>query len=387
MSEVPLAPGALRAVFVYPNSRRQLSAELERGVVPDSTLLGQNHLAEWGIAARTHDPLLTRHALHGPLARVAWTARELMLPWEVGDADVLFTPLGQTLPLVARLRRRPRVVVVNYGFNTVYGRSSRSRRRLLRASLGSAARVVCLGEWQREQLLELTGLPTERLRTALLGIDERFFAPRPALAGEPYILSVGKDLARDYATLALALDGLDVRAELAVYPRNLTGITFPPGVRARVVGPLELRDLYAGAACVVLPQRRDGYPLGTEGGGLTALLEAMAMGKPIIASDRLIMRDYVEDGIEVLTVPPEDPGALRAAIERVLGDTELATRLGAAARDRVELSLTTRHFAGRIAPILHEVASEHRPRARRRSDRARPSVPSPDSRSGSVRGL
>ena len=102
---------------------------------------------------------------------------------------------------------------------------------------------------------------------------------------------------------------------------------------------------------MVLPQRADSYGYGSEGGGLTALLEAMAMGKAVVATDRAILRDYVDDGVEALIVPPEDPSALRGAIERVLGDDELATRLGAAARSRVERSHTTRGFAARIAPM------------------------------------
>jgi glycosyltransferase involved in cell wall biosynthesis len=373
-----------RVVFVYPNPRRRLAEEVQLGVAPDSTLLGQNHLASLGIDARIHDPLLTRRALPQPLSRVTWNVRELTIPWEVGHADALFTPLAQVLPLAARMRRRVRelalpwelgavdvaftplasvfplaararrlpVVVVNYGLNLIYERSARTRRQLLRASLGSAASVVCLGETQREMLLEQTGLRPERVRTALLGIDAHFFSPRPAQNGEPYVLAVGKDLARDYATLARALEGLGVRAEIAAYPRNLVGISLPPGARARVVGPLELRDLYANAACVVIPQRGDAYPYGSEGGGLTALLEAMAMGKPIVASDRPIIREYVDDGRSGITVPPEDAAALRAAIDRVLGDPGLAAALGAAARALVERTLTTRHFAERLVPVL-----------------------------------
>jgi glycosyltransferase involved in cell wall biosynthesis len=118
---------------------------------------------------------------------------------------------------------------------------------------------------------------------------------------------------------------------------------------------VQLRDEYARAACVVLPQRSDTYPYGSEGGGLTALLEAMAMAKPIVASDRAILHDYVDDGVEALLVPPEDPPALRAAVERVLGDPDLARSLGAAARARVERAHTSRGFAAQLAPVLRSV--------------------------------
>jgi glycosyltransferase involved in cell wall biosynthesis len=337
--------GPPKVAFVYPNPRAELAAQVAAGEAPDSTLLGQNHLAVFGIDARLHDPALTRRGG----GRVRWNLRELTLPWELGDADVAFTPLAALFPLVARARRRPRVVVVNYGLCTIWDRSSRARRRLLSASLRSAAAVVCVGEWQRERLEEQTGA---RATTALLGIDERYFSPRPAPSGEPYVLAVGKDLARDYATFAEAVTRLGVRAEIAAYPRNLEGVQLPPGTRARAVSAAELRELYAGAACVVVPQRRQEYPYGSEGGGLTALLEALAMGRPVVATDRPILHDYVAHEETALLVPPEEAEALAAAVERVLGDTELARRLGEAGRARVEAELTTRHFAERIAPIL-----------------------------------
>jgi glycosyltransferase involved in cell wall biosynthesis len=283
-----------------------------------------------------------------------WNLREVVLPWELGETDVAFTALAGMFPLAARVRGAPRVVVVNYGLCTIWDRSSRARRRLLGSSLRSAAAVVCLGEWQSERLREQTGA---RTTTALLGIDERFFSPRQVTTtDEPYVLAVGKDLARDYTTFAEAIARLGVRAEIAAYPRNLKGVSLPPGTRARTVSAAELRELYAGAACVVVAQREERYPYGSEGGGLTSLLETLAMGKPLVLSERPILRDYVTDKETALFVPPEDPAALAAAIERVLDDPELARRLSSAGRRRIETELTTRHFAERIAPILRDAA-------------------------------
>jgi glycosyltransferase involved in cell wall biosynthesis len=342
--------GPPKVAFVYPNPRAELAAQVARGEAPDSTLLGQNHLHAFGVDARLHDPALTRRRK----SRLRWNLRELPLPWELGDAEVAFTPLAGLFPLAARARRRPRVVVVNYGLCTIWERSSRARRAVLSASLRSAAAVVCLGEWQRERLEEQTGAGAT---TALLGIDERYFSPRPpAERTAPYVLAVGKDLARDYATFAEAVRRLGVRAEIAAYPRNLEGVRLPPGTRARAVSAAELRDLYAGAACVVVPQRRQEYPYGSEGGGLTSVLETLAMARPLVASERPILRDYLAEGETALLVPPEEPDALADAIRRVLDDEELARRLGEAGRARVEAELTTRRFAQRIAPILRSAA-------------------------------
>jgi glycosyltransferase involved in cell wall biosynthesis len=349
---------SLRIAYVYANPRRALAAEVAAGRAADTTLHGQNHLAELGFESWIHDPALTRRRLPGPLDQVAWYVRELTLPWELGDADVVLTVLGMLFPLASRSRRRLRVVVLNFGANLIYARADRARRALLRASLGSAAAVVCLGESQRRQLIELTGLDPSRVHTVLGAVDAVFFRPQPPPAAEPYVLAVGKDLARDYATLAEAIRPLGVRCEIVAHTRNLTGVELPQHTRARDgLAWDELRDLYARAACVVVPQRRDGYPYGSEGGGLTAILEGMAMARPTIVSERAILADYVADGRTALVVPPEDPTALRGAIERALGDTQLGAALGTAARAAVEDRLTTRHEAERLAPIFRAVAS------------------------------
>jgi glycosyltransferase involved in cell wall biosynthesis len=103
-------------------------------------------------------------------------------------------------------------------------------------------------------------------------------------------------------------------------------------LRARIPGTQgfvphdELQRLYARAAVVACPSRREGFGV--------ACLEAMAHGRPVVATAVGGLRDLVVDGETGLVVPPRDPGALRSALERLLGDPELRRRLGAAGRER-----------------------------------------------------
>jgi glycosyltransferase involved in cell wall biosynthesis len=89
----------------------------------------------------------------------------------------------------------------------------------------------------------------------------------------------------------------------------------------------ELERLYARAAVVVLPSHREGLPL--------CVLEAMAHGRPVVASAVGGIPELVEDGVTGLLVPPGDVAALRAAVERLLADPVLRRRLGREARRRV----------------------------------------------------
>src|SRR5207244_379179 len=88
----------------------------------------------------------------------------------------------------------------------------------------------------------------------------------------------------------------------------------------------ELERLFGRAAVVACPSRREGF-------GVTCL-EAMAHGRPVVASSVGGLRDLVVDGETGLLVPPRDPVALRAGLDRLLADAELRPRLGAAARER-----------------------------------------------------
>jgi glycosyltransferase involved in cell wall biosynthesis len=82
----------------------------------------------------------------------------------------------------------------------------------------------------------------------------------------------------------------------------------------------------AGLDVAVLPSRAEGMS--------NALLEYMAAGRAIVATDVGGNGELVEHGVHALLVPPDDPRALAHAIDRLLADRALARRLGAAARNR-----------------------------------------------------
>ena len=138
-------------------------------------------------------------------------------------------------------------------------------------------------------------------------------------------------------------------------------MTLPPNVDVRLdVSAIELRTLYAEAKCVVIPTRAESFQYGADCSGQTVLLDSLAMARACVVSARSTLKGYIEDGVNALIVPPEQPESLRAAIDRILADDDLAASLGDAGRAAVEQRFTTRVLAARLAPIVQNVVRPRR---------------------------
>ena len=112
-----------------------------------------------------------------------------------------------------------------------------------------------------------------------------------------------------------------------------------------LVRRLDMPQLYAAMDVVVLPSYREGLP--------TVLMEAAAMGRPVVATDIRGCHDVVVDGETGLLVPVGDVEALTTAVLRLLRDGGLGQRMGAAARGRAEERFDERK-------VFQQVEAEYR---------------------------
>jgi len=87
-----------------------------------------------------------------------------------------------------------------------------------------------------------------------------------------------------------------------------------------------------------------------------ALVEAMTLGRPVVASAAGGPPEYITDGVDGLLVPPGDARALADAVQRLVDDPELARRLGTAARTKVA-GLTTSRMTAAVLEAYHDALS------------------------------
>ncbi|MSP83521.1 MAG: glycosyltransferase family 1 protein [Alphaproteobacteria bacterium] len=110
----------------------------------------------------------------------------------------------------------------------------------------------------------------------------------------------------------------------------------------------DLAALYAAADMVVFPSRRE--PLGT------VIPEAWVHGRPLVAAAAEGPVELITDGVDGLLVPVADPPALAAAINRVLEDSSLCSRLVAAGRKTHAASYTEAMIVGRYLDLFRRLA-------------------------------
>lgn len=167
------------------------------------------------------------------------------------------------------------------------------------------------------------------------------------LPDEDFILFVG-DLDRDKGVHILleAYSELEDAPPLVLIgrPRAGTPTVFPPNVVVRTNWPHDaVMGAWSRSMLAVVPSVvPDSCP--------TVAIEAMATGRPVIASNIGGLTDQVVEGETGLLVPPNDPAALRAALERLLADPSLREKMGRAAKRKA-----VEFMAGTVVPRIEQM--------------------------------
>jgi glycosyltransferase involved in cell wall biosynthesis len=212
-------------------------------------------------------------------------------------------------------------------------RRRRSEQDPFRATAREAALILADSDFTKSQIVRHLAAPDDKIRVVHLGTDipPAFAEADPAhIDGvRRYVLFVGEVEGRkNVAALAAAFGMLppDLRRDTALVVAGRA--THLPGREAAgdtivklegEVSDERLASLYRGAAAFVFPSTYEGFGL--------PVLEAMAYGAPVIASDAASIPEAGGDA--ALYFAPADPGALATQISRVLSDHALAADLRA----------------------------------------------------------
>jgi glycosyltransferase involved in cell wall biosynthesis len=236
---------------------------------------------------------------------------------------------------------------------TVHGKNYYCEKWRRRAAYRFAARhssMVAVSDDLRQFLSQRVGIPLGNIRVVHNGIDLKRYAAHEgdnavraelgigvdqrvigtvgnlfAVKGQTYLLKACKTVAGEFPTFVLLIagegeqmDSLRKEASDLGIARNVRFL----GFRNDVPSLLQAMDVF------VLPSLSEGLPL--------SILEALALKKPVVATNVGGVSEIIEDGINGYFVPPKSPEALAHRILMLLHGPGVAARIGEAGRKRVE---------------------------------------------------
>lgn len=249
--------------------------------------------------------------------------------------------------LAARIARVPRRFAMITGLGYAFVSDGwRARmvgavaRRLYRLSLRGADRAFFQNPDDRAlfEELRLVRDPRQGVLINGSGVELDQYLPAPIPEGPPAFLLIGRLLGdtgvREYVEAARLVRARHPGAvfRLAGWvdenPTSISERELDAWVREGVVeflgGLADVRPAIAAASVYVLPSYREGTP--------RSVLEAMAMGRPIVTTDAPGCRETVRDGVNGFLVPVRDAAALARAMEALVADRALVERMGRESR-------------------------------------------------------
>ncbi len=320
-----------------------------------------------------------------PLVRVgnAPLTPQLVVALHAFDVIHLHYPFlgGEATALAARVRRIP--LVITYHQDVLLNGLLGGVERILRASVGhitlrSAARVLFTSADYGRASHVRPMLRHRQIGALANGVDASVFAPgAPSRElSERYRASPGDRVVLLVAGLDRAhyFKGVDVLlSALAALPANVKSVIVGDGDLRRQyeaaaaglgladrvsfagrVADCDLPDYYRLADVTVLPSTTMGEAFGL------VLLESLASGAPVIASNLPGVRTVVDHGRDGLLVPPADAAALAEAISRVFGDEMARKAMGLAGRRKVESRYDWQCIGEQLEEVYEQVLAWQR---------------------------
>jgi glycosyltransferase involved in cell wall biosynthesis len=301
--------------------------------------------------------------------QTSWAAREVLrADSQITGADAIFIHtqcaalfakrIMQQVPTIVSLDATPLM------FDTMAETYNHSRHiplvewlklRVNRRALQAAAGIVTWSDWAAHSVVEDYGISADLVHVVPPGVQIDQFQPRggESSSGPIRVLFVGGDFVRKGGPeLMEAVASIPGVAELDVVT-GTPGITPPPGAAIRVhhkVSPNspELKSLLSRADVFALPTRGDCLSI--------AIVEAMACGLPIVATDVGSISEIVRNHVNGLVVAPGSSTEISRALRVLAAEPELRQTMGRTSRALAVAEHDTTANWRRIFDLLHSVS-------------------------------
>lgn len=227
--------------------------------------------------------------------------------------------------------------------------ASRRLDRILALGLRNVSCVICIRQGDIDTLYNRFGYPPQRCRFVLLPTPLASLPEASNEADPPYIYAAG-DTYRDWPLLLEALKSTDFACIISTRGVSPDQPGLPSNLSVRPPVPMaEGRKLLQACAVVAIPFQDTQLACGP-----SIVIDALALGKPVVATDTNGARDYVLPGSTGLLSPSGDSAAMRANLTALMGDRSRRRDMGRAARRFAEEKLSPDAFWASLSAIIVE---------------------------------
>jgi alpha-maltose-1-phosphate synthase len=308
------------------------------------------------------------HPLRHQLAQSAWVRRRVRRWPEPYDVFHVYSH-NAALLIPGELARTPSVVSTDctneQNARTLpqrrptrwTNRALKLTRRFEQRVYGAATLVVAQSEYAERSLRQDYGVPEERLRLIRFGVTIPP-APRRVEAAPPEITFVGSSFESKGGGRLLSAHQRWLREHATLNVVTTERVPALDGVRVYDdvrPGNGKLDEILGRTAVFAFPSEIDKSSF--------AVLEAMAMGVPVVAARHGAIDELVEDGVSGIVVDAGDEVGFADALRRLLDDPELRRRMGDESRRRAVERFDAVETARRLVDVLEEARALHAERS------------------------
>lgn len=305
------------------------------------------------LVGKTFAPGAIRHALQ---------LRRFLQEERIALVQTFFESSDLWVGGVARLTGRTKLIWSRRDMGILRSRKHEIAYRMM-ARLPDA--VFAVSEQVRRYCIEVDQIPPERVETIYNGIDLAQWSDasdRSGLSSAPVIATVGNirrvkghdvfvraaaAIASEFPSASFVIAGEVLEQEYFAELKQLIGELGLEGKVHFAGGIIDLAKFLGEVDLFVLPSRSEGFS--------NAVIEAMAAGLPVVATDVGGNAEAVADGITGRIVPPSDADALADAMRQILCNPQHAQTMGANARQRVAERFTTEAMMKKITTAYRRV--------------------------------
>lgn len=229
---------------------------------------------------------------------------------------------------------------------------SRTKYALMRILFSSVHRVVVSSNLELEYYQNVFNWPRRKLAFIPFHTDPELLYKK-LVAEDDFVLAAGRSF-RDYDTLLQAISGTNIKLLIVGGSGVIARYSQIENVRIMEnIAVSELYDLMLRSCAVIIPLQDRAISTGQ-----SVLLQAMALGKAVIATRTAGTIDYIDHMNDGILVPPRDSRRLREALLLLIKNTELRQSLGNNARSRIMKKSLPQHYAESVRNVLSSTLSD-----------------------------